>query len=220
LPQSGNESFYPKRTPKDSELDINKTIQDQFNLLRIVDNDNYPAFFELEGQRYRLTVELDSGKGGQLIDFVDLTNNELLDVLEMRNNLEVRKWMYTQDEISQEQHFSFIRKLTDDTKNQYFMVKQEKAILGVIYFNNINFEKQTAVFGLYANLFYSKLGVGKLLLELVQFYTKMILRINRLKLEVIAKNAKAVNLYSKYGFIESGRFQKNGFEVLSMEKEL
>ena len=32
-PQSGLESFYPKRTPKDSKLDINKTIKEQFNLL-------------------------------------------------------------------------------------------------------------------------------------------------------------------------------------------
>lgn len=60
-PQIGNESFYPKRTPKESELDIEKTIKEQFNLLRIVDNDNYPAFFELEGRRYRLTIELDEG---------------------------------------------------------------------------------------------------------------------------------------------------------------
>lgn len=138
----------------------------------------------------------------------------------MRNHPEVRKWMYTQDEISQEQHFSFIRKLTDDTANQYFMVKQDKAILGVINFNNIDFEKQTAVFGLYANLIASNPGVGKFLLELVKFYTKMILRIKRLKLEVIAENVKAVHLYRKYGFIESGKFQKKGFEVLSMEKEL
>ena len=56
-PQSGPESFYPKRTPADCELDINKTIEQQFNLLRIVDNDNYPAFFVLNGIKYKLTIE-------------------------------------------------------------------------------------------------------------------------------------------------------------------
>ena len=56
--QTGKESFYPKRDKKDSKLDINKTLKEQFNLLRIVDNDDYPAFFELDGHRYTLKIEL------------------------------------------------------------------------------------------------------------------------------------------------------------------
>lgn len=41
----GKESFYPKRSPKDSELDINKSLNEQFNLLRIASNEDFPAFF-------------------------------------------------------------------------------------------------------------------------------------------------------------------------------
>lgn len=55
-PQEGEESFYPRRTPKDSELDVNKTIREQFNLLRIVDNERYPAFFVLDGRKYILKI--------------------------------------------------------------------------------------------------------------------------------------------------------------------
>ncbi|MBD3796112.1 MAG: methionyl-tRNA formyltransferase [Epsilonproteobacteria bacterium] len=55
--QSGVESFYPKRSEKDSELDINKTIKEQFNLLRIVNNDDYPAFFEIDGHKYIIKIE-------------------------------------------------------------------------------------------------------------------------------------------------------------------
>jgi len=56
-PQSGIESFYPKRTSKDSELDIDKTINEQFNLFRIVDNNDYPAFFYKDGKKYILKIE-------------------------------------------------------------------------------------------------------------------------------------------------------------------
>jgi len=56
IAQEGDESFYRKRTPEDSQLDINKTIAEQFNLLRIVDNDSYPAFFEIDGHRYFLKI--------------------------------------------------------------------------------------------------------------------------------------------------------------------
>lgn len=55
--QIGEESFYLKRKPSDSELDIKKTIEEQFNLLRIVDNDDYPAFFNINGQKFKLKVE-------------------------------------------------------------------------------------------------------------------------------------------------------------------
>ena len=55
--QMGVESFYDKRTAKDSELDISKTIDEQFNLLRIVNNEEYPAFFEIGGYKYKLKIE-------------------------------------------------------------------------------------------------------------------------------------------------------------------
>jgi methionyl-tRNA formyltransferase len=55
--QNGESSFYPKRTSKDSELNVDKTIRDQFNLLRVVDNEKYPAFFWLDGHRYKITIE-------------------------------------------------------------------------------------------------------------------------------------------------------------------
>lgn len=55
--QSGRESFYKKRTKKDSELNINKTINEQFNLLRIVDNESYPAFFYKDNKKYILKIE-------------------------------------------------------------------------------------------------------------------------------------------------------------------
>lgn len=55
--QSGEESFYSKRTVQDSELDANKTIKEQFNLLRIVSNDDYPAFFNIDGHKYIIKIE-------------------------------------------------------------------------------------------------------------------------------------------------------------------
>ena len=55
--QSGDETFYQKRAPSDSELDINGTIKEQFNLLRICSNDEYPAFFKIDGHKYILKIE-------------------------------------------------------------------------------------------------------------------------------------------------------------------
>lgn len=54
--QTGDPSYYRRRSAADSELDANKTIAEQFNLLRVVDNDAYPAFFLYRGHRYVLRI--------------------------------------------------------------------------------------------------------------------------------------------------------------------
>ena len=49
-------TFYRKRTPSDSCLDINKSINEQFNLLRVVDNERYPAFFKKNNIKYVVKI--------------------------------------------------------------------------------------------------------------------------------------------------------------------
>lgn len=58
ISQTGKESVYPRRKPQDSELDVNKTIAEQFNLLRVVNNEKYPAYFEYKGKKYTLKINL------------------------------------------------------------------------------------------------------------------------------------------------------------------
>ena len=54
--REGKESFYRKFKKEDNRLDVTKTIEEQFNILRIVDNSRYPAFFELNGQEYIIKI--------------------------------------------------------------------------------------------------------------------------------------------------------------------
>jgi len=54
--QSGASTFYKKRGYKGSKLDINKTIHEQFNLLRVCNNDEWPAHFEIDNQKYILKI--------------------------------------------------------------------------------------------------------------------------------------------------------------------
>lgn len=56
-PQDCIPTYYRKRTPFDSQVDPNGTIAEQFNLIRMCDPERYPAWFELNGQKYKLTLE-------------------------------------------------------------------------------------------------------------------------------------------------------------------
>lgn len=55
-PQTGVQTHYRRRRPTDSQLDPQLSLAEQFNLLRVVDNKNYPAFFNWHGHSYTIQV--------------------------------------------------------------------------------------------------------------------------------------------------------------------
>lgn len=56
VPQSGDPTWYARRYPRDSRLDPTQSLTAQFDLLRVVDNTRYPAFFDHRGHRYTLSI--------------------------------------------------------------------------------------------------------------------------------------------------------------------
>lgn len=54
--QSGEESFYSRRDPECSELNPDKSLNEQFNLLRICSNDEFPAFFYKNGKKFLVKI--------------------------------------------------------------------------------------------------------------------------------------------------------------------
>lgn len=52
-----DEVYYQKRTPADSQLDIHKSIAEQFDLIRVCDPNRFPAYFEYLGIRYTVKLE-------------------------------------------------------------------------------------------------------------------------------------------------------------------
>jgi methionyl-tRNA formyltransferase len=57
VPQTGEPSWYRRRDPSDSLIDPNLSLAEQFDLLRVVDNDRFPAYFNHRGCTYTLKVE-------------------------------------------------------------------------------------------------------------------------------------------------------------------
>ncbi len=50
-------TYFPKRTPQDSQIDPRKSIAEQFDLIRVCDPNRFPAYFEHLGNRYILKLE-------------------------------------------------------------------------------------------------------------------------------------------------------------------
>ncbi len=58
-PQSADEipTYYNQRKPENSRIDPQKTIADQFDLIRVCDPNRFPAFFDHKGKRFVLKLE-------------------------------------------------------------------------------------------------------------------------------------------------------------------
>lgn len=50
-------TYFPRRSPADSQLDPAQSIASQFDKIRVCDPNRFPAFFELHGNKYKITLE-------------------------------------------------------------------------------------------------------------------------------------------------------------------
>lgn len=50
-------TYHPKRSPVDSKITPQKSIEEQFDLIRVCDPNRFPAYFELHGIKYTIRLE-------------------------------------------------------------------------------------------------------------------------------------------------------------------
>lgn len=135
-------------------------------------------------------------------------------ILEWRNSTNIKKYMYTQDDISLENHMKFIESLKNSEDKIYFLVKKDDEFIGVIDFNNIK-ENESLIMGIYTNP--SLKGYGKILIETIINFSFYILKVKKIFAEVFFENEKAYNLYKKYNFKEIGEKVVNGKKVICLD---
>jgi len=154
-------------------------------------------------------------KNISLVSLCDLSNDDKLLILEWRNHINVRVWMYNDKCITMENHFKFISTLNGNTEKKYFLVYEKNIKVGVIYFTNIDLSNKTAEFGLYANP--NLKGKGAILMETIIDKAFYKLKVTKLFAEVFGDNKKAIMLYRQYNFIEYKKSYINHREIIYME---
>lgn len=213
--QKGQESFYPKRSPKDSELDINKSLNEQFNLLRTVSNEEFPAFFYKDGKKFILKIYPNNISNKALVltlqNYTHLPKKIKEKLRSYRNHPQVKKYLYTKHYISKQEHKKFIQKLKKTNKKSYFCVSYGSQILG-----SVNFEIKNKIieFGFYSNPFCSISGLGRVLENFAIFYGFYIKKCEILYLEAFKENQQVINLHKKFGFKE---LQNSDEKIIKME---
>ena len=84
----------------------------------------------------------------KLINFTDLTDEQILMILRWRNDEQVAKYMKNKS-VSEQEHRKFIANLKNDETKRYFLVKEDSDYIGVIDF--VDIAADSCEFGIYAN---------------------------------------------------------------------
>ena len=98
----------------------------------------------------------------ELINFTDLTDEQILMILRWRNDERVAKYMKNKS-VSEQEHRKFIANLKNDETKRYFLVKEDNDYIGVIDF--VGIEADACEFGIYANP--ELKGKGKILMQTI-----------------------------------------------------
>ena len=133
----------------------------------------------------------------ELLNFTQLSLDEKELVLKWRNDERIRRWMFSTELISLENHLNYIDSLSSKKDRVYFLVKQNSLPIGVIDFTKIT--TSSAHIGLYANPDIK--GLGNLLMEKIVNYAFEKLKIKKLISEVFETNIKAIKLYERFDFM-------------------
>jgi methionyl-tRNA formyltransferase len=58
VPQNQNvePTYFPRRKPSDSKIDPQRSIESQFDIIRVCDPTRFPAYLELRGHKYKIVL--------------------------------------------------------------------------------------------------------------------------------------------------------------------
>ena len=74
-----------------------------------------------------------------IINYVDCTHEQNLEILNLRNQDEVRKWMVNPEIISEDNHFKFVESLKRNPNRLYFAIYRDGLLVGTY---NLTKEKE------------------------------------------------------------------------------
>lgn len=128
----------------------------------------------------------------------DVMENDLDMLLQWRNHPEVRRFMFTQHEISPEEHSVWFAKSRYDVNRRLLIVEDENNPIGYIQFNNAS-AKATSDWGFYAKPNAPK-GTGRKMGTIALDYAFDRLKLHKVCGQAIGSNKASIALHLGLGF--------------------
>ncbi|WP_188008508.1 UDP-2,4-diacetamido-2,4,6-trideoxy-beta-L-altropyranose hydrolase [Grimontia hollisae] len=133
------------------------------------------------------------------IAFRAMTTDDLAMVRSWRNAPHVRNKMFTQHEISAEEHERWFANASSDTANQFFIAMSEDTPVGMVSFTNIERQTNTAEWGFYKSP-EAPAGTGFAMLSEALSLGFKNLGLDGIRSRVLCINPNVIHLHDKLGF--------------------
>lgn len=149
---------------------------------------------------------------------IELPIEKQLQILEIRNQESVRKWMYTDHIIQVDEHLAWIGRLKSDNSQMVFAILDcEGAPIGLASISKINTLHKTADWAFYLSEDCAGKGIGSTIEFAIIEFAFGHLQLEKLNCEVIDGNAGVLHLHRKFLFDDEGfrnaNIIKNGVRV-------
>lgn len=127
----------------------------------------------------------------------------------LRNQQDVRKYMYTSHEISEFEHNNWLSSLSKNPRQSVFIVMLGDELAGVVSLNAINDANKTADWAFYIDRRLQGKGMGSLVEFKFLDYAFNDAGLEKLNCEILETNASVIKMHQKFGFTVEGVRRKN-----------
>jgi len=139
---------------------------------------------------------------------LDINDIEL--VRNWRNSSEVSKYMYTDFHISKDQQENWFQKINNDNSCIYWIIEYENKKIGLVSITEINSVFSSCSWAFYlGDTSLRGLGIGGKIEYKVIDYVFNVLKLNKLKCEVIVSNEKVIKMHEKFGFRREAYYREH-----------
>lgn len=149
-------------------------------------------------------------------NFVTLSKEELLMILRERNHPDVKKWMFTTDDIKESEHLAYAESLKNRDDCFYWLVEYKGVAIGVLSLVHIDYEKEEGEAGYYLFSSHQNSGIG---LDMQYHYKKLFFdyfKIKNLPGEILWGNTNAYLMSLFFGAEVDGCIERNGRKYIVM----
>ena len=130
-------------------------------------------------------------------------------VRQLRNAPEVRRYMYSDHEISPGEHAAWLQRLAGDASQRAWVVLYDGVIEGLVSLSALRAAHRTAEWAFYLSPQMQGQGVGGVVEYLLLEHAFGPAGLEKLNCEVLASNPKVVAMHQKFGFAVEGTRREN-----------
>lgn len=130
-------------------------------------------------------------------------------VRQLRNQPDVRRFMYTSHEISELEHAGWLQSLALNSRQQVFVILDQQTPVGVVSLNAIDVIQKTADWAFYLDTSLQGKGLGSQVELWLLDHAFGKAGLEKLNCEVLETNPAVIKMHQKFGFSVEGIRRQN-----------